>query len=69
MQGFQLVQVLRSDGRPARFYVNSRRVSKAQYEHQLLRGRMHGQIECLTTKAKQLPGGHFKRWNYTSVRY
>ena len=70
MAHYNLTQVL-VDDKPARYYANSRRVSRDQYDHIIRMARMDasGHIDCFATKAKQLPGGHFKRWNYCCARW
>jgi hypothetical protein len=62
----QLVQVLNPDS-PARYSRDGRRISKAEYDRLIERAIADGRYSCASTQAKQLPGGKFKRWNYTSI--
>lgn len=62
----QLTQVLSPD-RPARYSANGRRISKAEYDRLIERGIAEGTYSNASTRAIQLPGGRFKRWNYTTV--
>lgn len=48
----------------ARFYVDGRRVSRAAY--QAIKDSAQ-RLDCFATKARQLPGGRFRRTNYVSA--
>lgn len=62
----QLIQCLSPD-RPARYSRDGRRVSKAEYDRLVNAGIADGSYSCAMTRAKQMPGGTFKRWNYVQV--
>jgi len=61
-----MTQTLSPDG-PARFYRDGRRIGRAAYEALMGRAYSDGTLCCLSTKAKQMPGGTFKRWNYSVI--
>ena len=64
MPSFELTQIITPD-KPTRYSANGKRVSKDRYEEIERLARMFGRHECFTTRAKQLDGGTFKRWNYS----
>lgn len=61
-----LVQILTANS-PARYSRDGVRIGKAEYDLLIARGIANGSYSCASTRAKQLPGGTFKRWNYTTV--
>jgi len=61
-----ITQIL-TTGAPARFYCNGVRIGRAAYEALMDRAYSDGTLCCLSTKAKQMPGGTFKRWNYSVI--
>jgi hypothetical protein len=65
MRQVELSQVT-TEGKPARYHVNGRRVSQAAYARIIGRAL---RIDCFSTRAKELPGdrGRFKRWNYSTA--
>lgn len=63
MTTYQLSETIGADMQ-TRFYVDGRRVSRAAY--QSLKDRAQ-RLDCFATKARQLPGGRFRRTNYVSA--
>lgn len=68
MPAYDLVQTLNPDA-PARYSANGRRISKSEYERIVETAYRLGKVDCLSTKAKQLPGGTFQRKNYSCARW
>jgi hypothetical protein len=63
----QLIQHLYHDA-PARYYINSVRVSKQRYEYQYIRAGAEGKkVSCFLTKCKHIGEGNYHRINYTTI--
>ena len=56
-----------SPSAPARFHIDGKRVSRAHWEAVKERAYADGTLCCFSTRAKQMPGGTFKRWNYSYI--
>ncbi len=68
MPEYQLCQVAGAD-MPTRYSANGKRISRDKYERITAAAFRDGKLECFHTKAKQLPGGRIRRWNYISARW
>lgn len=68
MPHYSLIQTLNT-GKPARFSANGKRISRAEYEHITTMARMHGHLECFSTRAWPLPDGGTRRKNYSCARW
>ncbi|MBI2240310.1 MAG: hypothetical protein HYU59_05840 [Magnetospirillum gryphiswaldense] len=66
MTAYSLTEVRYPD-KPARYFVDGKRVSKDAYEALTTRARMFGRLECFSTRAVPLPDGTFKRFNYSTA--
>jgi hypothetical protein len=64
----ELRQTMNPD-RPARYYADGKRITKAEYDRLFNKANLHGHADCFATKCRQLPGGKFQRTNYVSVRF
>ncbi|WP_226019357.1 hypothetical protein [Novosphingobium sp. FKTRR1] len=63
----QLIEHRYSD-KPARYYINSRRVSRDTYELAIVTARIKGQQHsCFMTKCKEASNGRFHRVNYSTL--
>lgn len=63
----QLVQHTYSD-KPARYYIDGKRVSRETYELTVIKARMQGKDHsCFHTKAEPYGQGMFHRVNYSSI--
>lgn len=58
-----------TDGRPARFSANGKRISRAEYERIFAAGNASGIVDCFHTECKQIGNGEFERINHVTVRY
>jgi len=66
MTSHDLLQVRYPD-KPTRFFIDGKRVSRERFEHMETQARMFGRLECFNTRAIPLPGGTFKRFNYSTA--
>lgn len=55
--------------KPARYFANGKRVSRDEFERIKARALRDGHLDCFHTKAKQLPGGKFRRVNLSTARW
>ena len=51
-------------GKASLFYIDGKRVSRDHFHHMETLARMQGRMDCVHTKARELPGGRTRRWNY-----
>ena len=58
----EIRQTLTPD-RPARFYLDGRRISRARYDSLMERAYSEGTLCNAWTRGADLGGGKFKRWN------
>lgn len=62
-QYIELRETIGADMAP-RFYANGKRISREEFYS--IKDRA-ARLECFHTKARQLPGGKFRRTNYTTA--
>lgn len=58
---------VRTTGKPARFHINGKRVSRAEWERVTDQAHSEGTLCCFSTRAKPITGGGVKRWNYSVI--
>lgn len=59
---------VRTCDKPARYYIDGKRVDKQFYEYFILREQLAGkQLNSFFTRAKDLGNGMVKRWNYSCI--
>lgn len=63
MRKIELLEV-RQPNKPARFYADGKRVSHRQFDYLEL---VAIRLDTFHSKAKELPGGEFKRYNYKTA--
>lgn len=68
MQSYKLIQTL-TTGKPARYSVDGKRVSKETYEYISTRTHTYGRMECISTMAWPIDNGGIKRKNYSIARF
>ena len=68
MAHFNLTQCL-GGSQETRYSANGRRISREEYERITARALREGHLDTFHTKARQLPGGEFRRTNYVSARW
>ena len=63
----QLLEIQYPD-KPARFFIDGTRVSRATFESRVIAKQVRGKVKnCFSTRAVPMPGGTFKRFNYSCI--
>lgn len=70
MAHFNLIAVT-GGGLQSRYFANGKRISAGEYDRITNRAFCDplGKLDCFRTKAKPLPGGKFRRTNYSTARW
>lgn len=59
---------VRYPDKPARYFINGRRVSRDDWDYtNIIADKRGKRRDCFQTKSKDLGGGQFKRYNYSSI--